>query len=415
MLLEEQVAELLQRCEKLLGHELRQVRGNLQEPQNRAAAVWELLVTEAASRLGSIQYEPDPGGCPDIKLQLPCGRAVWLEATYLYPRFWDEERRTDAVRKWIFSQAQRRQIPLWKIFPRFDGRPSPSGYVRELPLLHERPKFLKDPELVEFFDDILSQPNDPRSCKLSNYSVAISYMPNAPGPHISSGGLVQEAPKLISEHALYRKLKEKADQFSLSEPLIICVGGQNSPALTQGRGVGTVSIHDAVMAAFSKCRSLSAAIAVSIEYTAVVLGSSGRRARAELFTNPIATYPLAPEEIKALTAMNFNGWKYTFALEKWDAPQADIHQRVTGALTWRPLPMGIEIEVPANIVVDALAGKTSLAQAFGLKQDDRIRRALEEGWVIESCRLIDGNIQAGEDRKVVLDLVPSQLSVFSSQ
>jgi hypothetical protein len=62
MLKDEQAAELLARCEAAVGKELLQVRGNLRNAVTRAAAVWELLVIEAAANIARIQYEPHPGG-----------------------------------------------------------------------------------------------------------------------------------------------------------------------------------------------------------------------------------------------------------------------------------------------------------------------------------------------------------------
>src|SRR5713226_9757467 len=123
MLLEEQTAELLQRCERILGIELCQTRGNLRTADNRAAAVWELLVIEAVSHIGSIEYEPLPGASPDVRLRIRQGRPIWLEAAYLYPRFWDEERRSNAVVAWLFAEAKRRGIPASKLYLRLDGIP----------------------------------------------------------------------------------------------------------------------------------------------------------------------------------------------------------------------------------------------------------------------------------------------------
>ncbi|MGE4053098.1 MAG: hypothetical protein AB7F38_18650, partial [Piscinibacter sp.] len=82
MLSEEQAAELLRRCEAIAGRGLKALRGRLSSPEGRLAAVWEMLVVDASSRLGKVEYESADGG-PDIRLQLPSGRWVWIEATFL--------------------------------------------------------------------------------------------------------------------------------------------------------------------------------------------------------------------------------------------------------------------------------------------------------------------------------------------
>ena len=74
--------------------------------------------------------------------------------------------------------------------------------------------------------------------------------------------------------------------------------------------------------------------------------------------------------------------------------------------------MGVKIEVPANIVVDALAGKTSLFEEYNLDKNEPVGQAVNEGWAIAECSLKEGNIEAGEAPKVVLKLIPPPLSVF---
>jgi hypothetical protein len=55
MLKEEQAAELLTRCETIIGKKLSDVQSKLQQPDARSATVWELLVIEAASQIGTVE------------------------------------------------------------------------------------------------------------------------------------------------------------------------------------------------------------------------------------------------------------------------------------------------------------------------------------------------------------------------
>src|SRR3989442_1484189 len=111
MLKEDQAAELLARCEQLLGRKLGQVRGNLRRAGTRAAAVWELLCIEAFSRVGPLEHEP-PGhaSSPDIVLRV-ADAPLWIEVGFLYPRFWENERRGRALLGRIYKEADRLQIP----------------------------------------------------------------------------------------------------------------------------------------------------------------------------------------------------------------------------------------------------------------------------------------------------------------
>ena len=72
----------------------------------------------------------------------------------------------------------------------------------------------------------------------------------------------------------------------------------------------------------------------------------------------------------------------------------------------------MKIEIPTNIVVDALAGKTSVLETFGLSDNEQVARALKEGWSIISCGLVEGDIEAGEAPKLMLELVPPHFAVY---
>lgn len=66
--------------------------------------------------------------------------------------------------------------------------------------------------------------------------------------------------------------------------------------------------------------------------------------------------------------------------------------------------MGLEIEIPVDVVVEALAGKKSLIEAYRLDEKNPIYSALKNNWKIISCKLIEGNMEKGEPKKLVLEL-----------
>jgi hypothetical protein len=413
MLKEEQAAELLRRCEKIVGHELPQIRGNLRNASSRSAALWELLVLEAVSYSGRVEYEPLSGPSPDIRLYPSNGKPLWIEVAYLYPRFWKQERKSQQVLQWLYKEADRRDIPSWKIYPQLDGdRNHKSGPIRRLPELNERKKFLKENEILKFFNGIVAQPNIPHNCSSSNYTVSISYNPKARGPYSSASGLLLESPKVVEEHAVYRVLRDKAGKHKVNGPLIIFVGSDQSDAVRRFSGPGQPRIDDAVWSAFSKYRSLSAVIVMSIEDSAQIFALAQKQIRIQLFLNRDAKQPLTEAESQLLSGINMNKWKYTFALPKWEYKNNKGRRRVAGSLKWSPGAMGVKIEVPANIVVDSLAGKTSLFEEYDLDKNEPVRQAVSEGWVIVECSLKEGNIEAGEAPKVVLKLMPPLASVF---
>lgn len=407
MLIEEQASVLLERCETLLGKELRAIRGNLRKAGTRAAAVWELVVLDAVANIGPIEHEPLNRSSPDILLHLPNCRSIWIEVTYLYPRFWKKEIESNQVLNWLISEIKRRGIPPDKISIWLDGEQELSGRIRNLP--NDKKKFLNEPELLKLYDHIASNPNDSYACCISPYTIFISYNPNDQGLHCRSSRFILETSASVQEHAVYRKLKDKARQHNVREPLVICVGSDQSYALS--RIQSHPSYYDAVNAAFLKHHSLSAVIVVAIELKPVIFEGVKRYVRADLLINQSATNPLTIDEIQLLRTINFNRWNYVRPLEKYENNTSRM-RRITGSLIGRYTAMGIEIEIPANIVVDALAGKTSLAESYNLTKDYMFLRAINEGWIIKSCRMKEENIEAGEAAKIVIELVPPRFAAF---
>jgi hypothetical protein len=412
MLKEEQVLEILLRHHNAIGKHAAMIRGNLRNAETRAAQIWELIVLDATARTGEVEYEPRPGGSPDIRLLVPGGRAVWIEVAYLYPRFWQERRKMDAVVNWIFSEAKRLEVAQFKVFPRFEEYTrTDAGPLLKLPDQHKKRDFLQDPELISFFEHITSNPQKEHRCSLSQYSVSIEYRPNAIGPNRSWSGLVEEAPRTIDEHAVYRVLRAKSSQHDVAGPHIVCVGSDVSPVLSRFCATGRVSVRDAIMASFEGRHSLSAVIVVHMESVSQSLWKWEIRARSEVFHNPHARTPLTSEELSHLQTITFNHWKYTFPLPKKEAPGSSRDMRLYGNLVWRPGKVGSIVEIPAHIVIDALAGKTSLKDQCGSNPNDPILRLFGGEYRVASCSFKDADLEGGEGAKIVLELVPRD-SVF---
>lgn len=208
MLKEDQAAELLRRCETSVGKRLRQIRSHLRHPEQRAAALWELIVIDSAGQIGTLDYEPKTGGSrPDVKLQLSTGRAIWLEATFLQPRFWKEERKSEAVRQSIIQELRRRNIAPGKIQYRFQtAAQSAAGPELRLPELRERGLFLREPGLSSFLDAVQRHPSEDRSYVSPHYSVSLHYIARADGRYVFTTAPRLEVPETSGEHALYRLL-----------------------------------------------------------------------------------------------------------------------------------------------------------------------------------------------------------------
>ncbi|QSA95810.1 hypothetical protein [Methylococcus sp. EFPC2] len=288
-----------------------------------------------------------------------------------------------------------------------------AGPVRSLPGLHQKKQFLAGYDVSVFFEYIAREPDSPLHIKHSTYSIDFSYLPNRSGPYLSTGGgLVQEAPKDVKQHALYRVLRAKSKQHDVTGVRLICVGSDQSPALSTLVGPGNPTIENAVFAAFQTTRSISGAIVLRIEDTNNIFGRFERVARGGIYVNSKARVPLVDDDLATIGKLNFNRWRYFFRMDKVEPNKNEVFRRVTGELIMSTKASGIVLEVPANLLIDSLAGKTSLQNEYGDGKDDWMLRCLYEGWVVRSCSFKNGDIEKGEAPKVVLELEPPPEAVY---
>jgi hypothetical protein len=177
-------------------------------------------------------------------------------------------------------------------------------------------------------------------------------------------------------------------------------------------GPGNPTVKDAVFAAFRTTRSLSGAIVLRIEDTNNIFGRFERIARGDIYVNPTARVPLVDDDIASISRLDFNRWKYFFRMDKVEPKKNEMFRRVTGDLIMSTKGSGVVLEVPANLLIDSLAGKTSLKDEYGNGKDDHMLRCLYDGWVVRSCSLKSGDIEKGEAPKVILELEPPPEPVF---
>lgn len=418
MLKEEQTAELLRRCEAIAGHELKQIRGNLRNASTRAEAIWELLVAEAAAKLGRVEFEPVQGG-PDIRLELPTGRWASIEVTYLRPRFEDEERRSSMVAQWMREAAASLGPNPPEIRCEFYGDDShPAGPRRTLPLEQDRKIFLSSTEVSEFLSTVAARPGETHQLRLKDYSVTLMASPHMPGSHsfLSWGGSLQEAPKVVNEHAAFRALRAKIQQHKVDEPHLVCIGTDVSSSLSSNMSSFGIRLEHALGAAIHKSGELSGVLVVNIEQVAPLLQSVSRIARCT--TYPVATcrHPLTEEEWTFIRKLDLNRWKYSFSLSRKEVPPQHRHRHVPGSLGFSSTSGGtVKLTIPTSVLVDVLAGRKQLLDDHGGAEDSfgySVNRCLQEGWSLVGCSFEGGDIQQAKAASVVLELAPPHDPVF---
>jgi hypothetical protein len=386
-------------------------------------AIWELLVIDAVAQLCTPQYEKPIGDgnpkSPDIHLPIPRDHGFWIESAYLYGRSIGNDRRLRTVVQRFYYEANQRKIPLSALQWRADGQACESGYVRKLPHLHEVNKFFRHSDIQQFFSQIIANPNRPLTCNLQpEYTVVFHYQPTTAGAFTYGGGLLEEVPRVVEEHAVYRTLREKAKRHrGVSKPYVVCIGSDRSPALTIGSAAaGTIGLREAIQVAFTLYPKLSAVITVSIKTVKAPIRDRDRQAYVTVQRNSAAKYPLLPDQERFLSELDFNRWRCSEPHDPWK-PQAGNSKQGSrrhsgGTVVYSQLSNGIfSVEIPSPLLVDALAGRLKLADHLQLSPDDQLRHVLEQGWEIFRVSMVPGNIQDGESPKVKLEFTPFR-SVF---
>jgi len=405
MLREEQAAKLLQYCETITNQRLSQIRGNLRKAETRAAAVLELLTIEAAAKVGTVEYEPCIGSSPDILLTLAGKRKVWIEVAFIYPRFWTQERQTREVVRWVRDEGKRRGIPNYKIsFDFYGDKANLAGPVRKLPALDERKRFLRDSSVRDFFNSIEENSSQRLAIKHSLYSMELIYTPQDSGPFSHHSGLTQEAAQTEKEHVIYRILKKKAKQHrEVQHPLVVLMGSDQSPVFSSFENK---KIIQAVQRAFRERAIISGAITLNIKDSKNLLQVGVQKESAlDIYCNPRARHSLKENDIICLKNIKFDRWKYFFSLEKYDEEKRYKVRRVGGNMTYGFLgPDRIRLEIPSSVLIDCLAGKTSLRKEVLSKPTSTYLDCIDNGWIVKSCSWQGGNIEQGKDSIVILEL-----------
>lgn len=408
MLKEEQVRELLIECERLVDQPLVQIRGNLTKSENRSAAIFELLAIQAFAALGKVEYEPFPNS-PDIRVTLPDGTQAWVEVAFLYDKYWKQERQSRELTMALRAHAKNQEVAPEKISLRFTGIATPAGYERCLPGLHEIKKFLKEDYVNKLFDRIKTEPSQSFTLAHSVFSFEVSYVPSATSA--SGSALVQEAPKDVRQHQLFKIIKNKASQHSVEGLRIVCVGSDTSRALSSSSAPGVISAEQAARMAFSETSSVGCVITVDIKHVSRPFSPLAKLAHPWMYVNGRAKAPMTDSMLEALARLEFNRWKYSFELNQYQTPSKGLGRKLLGSIRMTTGRNGMSLEIPTALLVEVLAGREKLLQGeSGL--DPMIENCLSGDYRIENCLLIPADPQGGEGAKVKLDFVFDFDAVF---
>jgi len=414
MLLEEQVSELLKRCEKITGQYLKQLRGNLKQIETRAAAIFELIVIETVSKVGIVEYEPlESEPSPDIRLTLPNKEKIWIEIKYIISRFWKEEKQSKDTINWIAKEIKRKKINLSMINFEITGKDSEYGMKVSFPKEQERKSFLRDKELNKFFQIIEDNPNLKYEFKHSNYSFKIIYNPNIINKNktffITSKLL--ENPKVITEDSLYRTLKEKANQHNLSRR-VLCIGSDQSNATRSLKLNGELKTENIINQVFSNNSSILGVLLVNIESktTNLEIPFIQRGASHKYYDNSYSEDEIRSIVTPLLSTLNFNKWKFLSETKNSKQRGIEKHKKIMGNLVFKPMGNRGILKVPVNLMKDMMLTDINIIDFYNIKENSIINSYLKN-YKIKNISFEAGDIETAEDNKIVFEL---ESKVFDS-
>lgn len=452
MLSENQVRAMLLDCEARIGRPLSALRHKLRRQRNPIEPIWELVNLHAAMMVGAVTEESNAE--PDIRLALPSGDVVWIEATHISPR---EQTLLDDVHEfpeWIRKVLGAAGVEPRNLHIQLDARDP--GYHSEMtvPPRNVRRDLKVTPEWRQLVREVLdTRKGIWRPGREFNVIVTVS-----PGSGYTSGAPVVAIPRRPEDHVLYRAIKSKAEQIRRrsgrldQQPLILSVCASHPNTQVDSMDASATRLRHAVAAAIADTSNWSmgalynnlgpgyrkglrvsgAELVSAVIVTELRERMEGwrlqhhvREARSQIFLNPDARNQLTASVVEQLRLFHFNHYRYGPQWgEHWQDPldrddlQDGRRERDAGSVT-----MGIgrnavmTIEITTSLLLRLLSGRATPAEAFSDFGDDtwpRLQAAFSEGREIAKVEVLPGDPAARRTQRVKITLgepVPPVLSV----
>lgn len=193
---------------------------------NYLSVEWEQVIVHAASKVGSIEFEPSLGGSrkPDFKLQPNETDLVLVaDVTVVSDQGFKKANPIGALLDEFFRRLQKRKMVHGGFFVKVDSLPNNivrgSGErVRSLvPRVHEFHSRIFDARFHSFLDAVRSRPDQPHTHDVvaADIGVHFNYQPSH---HGTSGASYQafDFASHIEQNPVYNALDAKADQLKKS-------------------------------------------------------------------------------------------------------------------------------------------------------------------------------------------------------
>lgn len=432
---------MLRECEERAGRPLTALRSKLLRQRSPVEPIWELVNIHAALKVGGVTEES--AAEPDIRLSLPSGEIIWIEATHVSAR---EQSVLDDVQS--FPNWIRRELSRCEIDPRMhielDERlPRQAGELVVPP--RNRRRALKGTPAWREFVLVVKESRRGIWDPGPDYNVVVKV---TPGDGFTSGYPVVGIPRRPEDHVAYRAIKSKIEQIlgrakrDEHQPLILSVCASHPSAQMDSMSPSATSTRNAIAAALADTSRWDTAslhnfigpgnrkgLQVSgADYISAVLVTElhdpltmysrtrHRHAKSRLFVNPSARHPMDDSVLAQLRELHFNHYQYGPQWgELWqesldDANEQDERRvREAGSITMGLGRDTMSIELSTNLLLRILSGKATAQDAFSEFANDtwqRLQRAFSEGREIEAIEVVPADPPARKTQRVKITVGP---------
>jgi hypothetical protein len=391
---------------------------------------------------------------PDVRLALPNGDVVWIEATHVSPR---NQKLLDEVQSfpdWIRKELNSVGVDTRRQHIQLNARKSGDQTQMTVPPGNVRRGLKGKPEWRRFVRDIV----DTRKgvwLPGSEFNVIVVV---SPGSGYTSGAPVVGIPRQPDDHVVYRAIESKAEQIKRrsnrleQQPLILSVCASHPDAQIDPTDIGAIPLKQAIVAAVADTSGWStialrnglgpghrkglqvsgAELVSAVLITDLRAQMEGwrpqfytRHARSRLFLNPGARCKLTASALEQLRELHFNHYRYGPQWgEHWRDPldrtdgQDERRERDPGAVTIGFGANSVKtVEITTSMLLRLLSGRTTPEEAFSSFGEDTwpsLQAAFSEGREIVGIEVLPGDPAVRRTQRVKItfgDPIPPVLSV----
>jgi hypothetical protein len=275
MISERQAEALLHECERAIGRPLSALRQRLRKQDDPLANLWELIALYCALPLGTVSHEPT-AAAPDIGIESGECPRIWLEASYIHPRFKNEITNIGTFPQWILRTLRSSGITEPEHFDiRMDRRDATADL--RVPPSHTWKALAQHPSWTAFVEAlrVTGLASIDWSCPSGNVVVTLRRTDRTPAISYPTPGL----PTSVQEHVVYRKIRDKAAQAvkwrkqrRSYAPLVLCFGASEEITQVKPLSPQHIPLQKAVYAALVDVRKRSLAAQYNLVGTASLSG-----------------------------------------------------------------------------------------------------------------------------------------------